>query len=79
MHVYAYMHVYMLKRYYIYAKILDHVHCYTVQEVIPIYCEDGCSRPENANGILHYFEHLFASTFQGTDFLGRQRRFLVLP
>jgi hypothetical protein len=33
-------------------------------EVITFHCVDGCSRPENAKGILHHFEYLFAIEFQ---------------
>ena len=70
MHVYTYMHVYMFIRD-IYAKIGNKLHSYTglVVEVTPVCCGDGCSSPKNVNGVLHHFEQLFASTFQGPDFL----------
>ena len=71
MHVYAYMHVYIFIRV-IYTKNRNYLHSYTglVVEVTPVCCGDGGSRPKNVNGVLHHFEQLFASTFQGTDFLG---------
>ena len=70
---YAYVHVYLFRRY-IYSRILNNVHCYAgiVVEVTPVYFGDGCSRPENANGVLHHFKHLYARPFQGTDFLEGQ-------
>ena len=65
MHVYTYMHVYKLYRDK-YAEIGYRVHSHTgsVAEVITFHCGDGCSRPENAKGVLHHFEYLFAIEFQ---------------
>ena len=70
MHVYAYMHVYMFIRD-LNAKIEYKLHSYNglMVEVTPVCCGDGCSRPGNVYGVLHHFEQLFASTFQGPDFL----------
>jgi hypothetical protein len=64
------MHVYNFYRDK-YAEIGYGVHSHTgsVAEVITFYSGDWCSRPENAKGVLYHFEYLFASTFQGMDFL----------
>ena len=65
MHVYAYMHVYIFKRVIYVKNGCDyHSHTDTVAEVITFHCGDWCSRPENAKGVLHHFEYLFAIEFQ---------------
>ncbi len=65
MHVYAYMHVYIFKRVIYVKNGCDYdSHPGTVAEVITFHCGDGCSRPENAKGVLHHFESLFAIEFQ---------------
>jgi hypothetical protein len=65
MHVYAYMHVHIFKRV-IYVKngCGYHSHTGTMAEIIIFHCGDGCSRPENEQGVLHHFEFLFAIKFQ---------------
>ncbi len=61
MYVYAYMHVYIFKRIiYVKNEFDYHSHTGTVAEVIAFLRGDGCSRPENAKGVLHHFEYLFA-------------------
>ena len=70
MHVYAYMHVYIFNRV-IYVKNGRgyHSHTGTMAEVITFHFVDGCSRPENEQGVLHHFEYLFCDEISGTVFL----------
>ncbi len=41
-----------------------HSHTGIMAKVITFHCGDWCLRPENAKGVLHHFEYLFASKFQ---------------
>ncbi len=59
------MHVYIFNRV-IYVKTGSGHHSHTgiMAEVITFHGGDWFSRPENAKGVLHHFENLFASEFQ---------------
>jgi hypothetical protein len=65
MYVYVYMHLYIFKRV-IYVKngCGYRSHTGTMAEIITFHCGDGCSRPENEQGVLHHFEYLFKIKFQ---------------
>ena len=63
MYMHVYMHVYIFKRV-IYVKNVCAYHSHISEVIITFHCGDGCSRPENAKGVLHHFEYLFAIEFQ---------------